>query len=264
MKRTFLCVILAAWLLAACSPVSTSTPTPNPPTVTLTPFPTDTLTPTLTASPTSTATPEPTATQTPSPTATASPTPVPTYVKLRGQVNQPHVVCHYGPGQPYLYKYGLVGGSNLEIIRRVVPGTYIEVQAIGGNNPCWVNPEWMDIKGNITDLQPVAPEDVKLPFTPYYSNYLTGVSARRDGHQVTVGWEPFYLRPGDDSEQYSYLVEAWVCIGGEIVFQPVGTYDTTLTFADEPGCDEPSHARAYAVEKHGYTKWVQVPWPPAE
>lgn len=246
------------------SPISTDQGSPTSfitPTLEATALPA--MTPEPSATLTLTASPEPTVTLTPTlePTFTATPTIEPTYVVLRGEVNVEHANCRYGPGEPYLYKYGLVGGSNLEIIRRLPTGSWIEVQAIGGNNPCWVKAELMDIRGDVLTVQPIAPEDVHLPFSPYYLTTLRGVSARRNGSEVTISWSPFQLRPGDDSEQYPYLVEAWVCQAGELVFTPIGTYDTATTVTDEPGCAQPSHARAYAVEKHGYTKWVEVPWP---
>jgi len=71
------------------------------------------------------------------------------------------------------------------------------------------------------------------------------------------------------------MIEAWVCQGGKQVFRPLGymtTYNANqkliadkgmiaLKVVDEPGCIQPSHARLYAVEKHGYTKYIMVPWP---
>jgi len=33
---------------------------------------------------------------------------------------------------------------------------------------------------------------------------------------------------------------------------------------DEPGCLVPSSARIYAVEKHGYTNFRVIDWPPYE
>jgi hypothetical protein len=59
-----------------------------------------------------------------------------------------------------------------------------------------------------------------------------------------------------------YLLEAWVCRAGQVIFTPVGSYENILTILDEPGCSEPSHGRVYLVEKHGYTSAVEVPWPP--
>ena len=167
---------------------------------------------------------------------------MPTYVVLRGEVIIEQAVCHYGPGAPYLYKYGVYKGSNLEILRRVALGNYIEIQAIGGSNACWVREDYLAIKGNLLDLQPVDAADVVLPLSPYYAP-PTGVSAVRSGNQVTVSWHGLALRAGDDSEQTPYIVEAWVCRGGQMVFDPVGTYRNAVEISDERAA--PSHpARA--------------------
>jgi hypothetical protein len=79
---------------------------------------------------------------------------------------------------------------------------------------------------------------------------------------VKISWQELVLHEGDDSGQYPYLVEAWVCQAGQLLFTPVGTYATSLSLRDEPGCPNPSHARLAAAEKHGYTAWVEIPWPP--
>ncbi|MBN1265978.1 MAG: hypothetical protein JXA25_10825 [Anaerolineales bacterium] len=227
--------------LASFTPTSTSTPSSTP-------------TPTVSPS----ATLEPTLTPTPSPTPSA--TPRPTYAILRGEVNVEQVSCFYGPSKAYLYKYLLLGGSNLDIIGILPDTRYIQVRAIGGDNPCWMNLEWMDVKGDINTVEPIDPEDILLPASPYYSA-LTNVSAVRDGNQVTISWNPLFLRAGDDSLQEPYLVETWVCQGGELTFVPIGAYITLANVIDEPGCEEPSHGRVYGVEKHGYTRYVVVPWP---
>ncbi|MBE0697527.1 MAG: hypothetical protein IH586_11455 [Anaerolineaceae bacterium] len=205
----------------------------------------------------------PTATSTPVPTQTPTATPIPTYIKLRGEVIIEQAICHYGPGAPYLYKYGVYKGSNLEIIRRLEGGNYLEIQAIGGNNPCWVRMDYFKIKGDLASVQPVHIDDVRLPISPYYAS-PGGVSARRDGNVVTVFWNPLVLRAGDDSEQTPYIVEAWVCQAGQMVFVPTGTFQVAVKVTDEPGCTSPSHAWFIAAEKHGYTRRVGVPWPSAE
>jgi hypothetical protein len=184
-------------------------------------------------------------------------------VKLRGQVIIDQAVCHYGPGAPYLYKYGVYKGSNLEILRRVQYGNYIEIQAIGGSNPCWVRQDYLELKGRLEDLEPVSAADVRLPISPYYTP-PTGVSARRDGDVVTVFWHPLPLRPGDDSEQVPYIVEAWVCQDGQYVFTPAGSYQTAVEIPDGPGCALPSRGFLIAAEKHGYTRRVEIPWPSLE
>jgi hypothetical protein len=165
--------------------------------------------------------------------------------------------CRYGPGAPYLYKYALIEGSNLEVIGRNDLGTWILVRAIGGKNPCWVKASLMKIKG---DVMNVAPTYIPLPQSPYYGP-VKGVAAVRKGNDAIISWNEVHLRPGDDSEQFPYLVESWVCTQGQLVFTPVGSYSPIVKIYDEPGCSQPSHGRLYAVEKHGYTKWIEIPWP---
>jgi hypothetical protein len=231
--------------------VETATPVPSD-----TPLPTET----FTVTPTFTETASPTPTETFTPTIT----PIPTYVVLRGKVIIEQAVCHYGPGAPYLYKYGVYKGSNLEIIsRESTTGTYVEVQAIGGDNPCWVKAEYFDIQGELLTVKPVDAAEVKIGRSPYYGP-LTGVSAVRDGEDVTVSWNGLTLRAGDDSLQTPYIVEAWVCRDGEIIFEPNGTWYKTTIIVDEAGCEEPSHGRVIAAEKHGYTNWAEAAWPQPE
>lgn len=270
MTRITYLLILTALLLAACgapepiTPSATVPPTAVPATATIEPSatlpPTVTEEPTATATATNTPTPLPTDTPVPTETPTATPTAVPTYVKLRGKVIIDQAVCHYGPGAPYLYKYGVYRDSNLEIIRRESRSNYVEVQAIGGNNPCWVRADYFEIKGDLANVEPVSAEDVPLPITPYYGP-LTGVSARRDGDTVTVFWNALVLKLGDDSEQMPYIVEAFVCQGGQFVFIPVGSRTTAATVTDEAGCEEESHGYVVGAEKHGYTPRVKIPWP---
>lgn len=268
-------VVLLAFALAACGSAATPTPTTTPTQAVALPTAAATDTPPL-PPPTNTPPPAPTATASPSPLPTSTPTipptaapaptstftatAVPTYTKLRGEVIIEQAVCHYGPGKPYLYKYGVYQGSNLEIIARDPLADYMEVQAIGGNNPCWVKGEYLKIKGDMKSLKPIDPRDWKLPPSPYYGP-MTGVSASRSGDVVTVGWNPVILKAGDSSEQVPYVVEAWVCKDGQVVFTPVGSWQTAVKITDEPGCSEPSHARVTAAEKHGYTRFVEVPWP---
>jgi hypothetical protein len=262
-KRTFwVSLILLAALLMGCSaapaPAATETPVPV---ATLPPAATFTPAPSKTPLPSATATLAPTLMPTASPTATI--TPVPTYVVLRGIVNQEHVSCFYGPSKAYLYKYGLLKGNRLDIIGYIADTGYIEVQAIGGDNPCWMNLEWMDVQGDINLVQPVDPLTVKRPWSPFYAG-LSWVTATRSGNEVTVSWAPLVLRAGDDSEQEAYLLETWVCRSGKLTFVPIGAYQTTTTVVDEPGCSEDSFARVYGVEKHGYTKYLKIQWPQAE
>jgi hypothetical protein len=200
-----------------------------------------------------------TSTHTPTSTSTETSTVTPTYTNLRGKVIPQRANCRYGPGAPYLYKYGLVGSSNLEIIGRNHLGTWLLIQAIGGDNPCWVKADLMEVRGEIMSVEPFAPEVIQA-WSPFYPP-LTSVSAVREGDMVTILWSPLILRAGDDSEQVPYIVEAWVCQDGEIIFMPVGSYQTAAQVRDEAGCQHPSHGRVLAAEKHGYTWPLEVDWP---
>ncbi|OGO14600.1 MAG: hypothetical protein A2030_08400 [Chloroflexi bacterium RBG_19FT_COMBO_50_10] len=222
--------------------------------------PSPTLRPTQTPQPSTTPTTAIASTATPSQTASLTSTsiPSPTYAILRGTVLE-QANCRYGPGAPYLYKYGLYSGNNLEIIGRNELGTWIVIQAIGGSNPCWVKASLLKFEGDVVSL---APASLPLPQSPYYGP-VSGVSAVRNGDYVTISWNPIHLKAGDDSLQYPYLIEAWLCQDGQLLFSPIGSWETIVTVQDESGCLEPSHARVYGVEKHGYTAWVEAPWPAA-
>jgi hypothetical protein len=151
----------------------------------------------------------------------------------------------------------LYAGFNIEVIGRNDPGTWVVIQAIGGTNPCWVKASLLNIHGEVMSLAPAA---LPLPESPYYGP-LTGVSAVRNGNSVIISWDTLNLRAGDDSLQYPYLIEAWLCQAGQLTFTPISSWETIVTVQDEIGCSGASHARVYGVEKHGYTAWVTVPWP---
>jgi hypothetical protein len=252
MKHQIILLLLVTLTLCSCSPAATTMLLPS-----VTPLP-------AAASPippTATFTPTAMATSTTAPTATTIPTQTATPVeKLRVTITINMAVCHYAPGKPYLYKYGVYQGYNMEALSRDVTNTYVEVQAIGGDNPCWVNAEYLDFKGDMNTLKVVRPEEIVLPMSPYYAPPV-GIKAERNGDEVTVIWVPLNLKAGDSSEQTPYIIEAWVCQAGELVFQPVGFYQTKATIQDKAGCEQPSRARLLAAEKHGYTRPVEIDWP---
>ncbi len=163
----------------------------------------------------------------------------------------------------YLYKYGLVPGSVLEIIGRLDDASWLWVRAIGGDNPCWVKADLMEVRGDVWTVEPVYPEKAPLPVSPYFPP-LGNVQAVRSGDQVTITWAGQYRSPGFSEGPNSplYVVEIWACEAGEIRFTPYGLFTETLTITDEPGCDQPSHGRLYFAEKHGYAGPSLIPWPP--
>lgn len=215
--------------------------------------------PSQTLEPTRSSSPTPSQTSTASPTLTETPTTIPTYTELRGQVVPEKLSCRFGPGASYLYKYGILATTNIEILGRMEIGEWLLVQAIGGNNPCWVKADLLSIDGQIEALAPLDPHIV-LVWSPYYGT-LTGATAMRDGDTVTFTWHPLILIAGDDSEQVPYIVEAWLCKAGELRFTSIGAYYPEVSVTDEDGCEDVSRARVAGAEKHGYTLWADFAWP---
>lgn len=246
-------LLLSACTLPAAAPALTETPLPP----TATDLPTETSAPTATETLAPTETTIPTVTFTP----TFTPTPIPTYVVLRAEVLQ-RANCRYGPGAPYLYKYGLVVGSNMDVIGRLDDASWLELQAIGGNNPCWVKADLVNVRGDVFSVEPVYPDKAPLPVSPYYGP-LTLKDVTREDDQVTITWYGQSLRAGDDEYPGAplYLVEVWACENGEFKFTPYGLSLETITITDQPGCDQTSHARLYFSEKHGYGGPVEVEFP---
>lgn len=216
-----------------------------------------TVTPTFTPAITDTPSPDYSPTPTLTPSLTFTITPTPTFVVPRGKVTI-RAQCRYGPGAAYLYKYGLFEGTVMEIIGRNELGTWAYIQAIGGNNPCWINASLLQITRG--DLFSVPPVYSRLPQSDLY-NPPKKVSATRQGNEVTIFWSSVYMTEDD---YRGYLIEAWLCQEGQIVFTPVRSDELAVKLVDEPGCLEPSGGRIYTAEKHGYTQWRLVPWPPYE
>jgi len=227
-----------------------------------------TVTPSFTSiySPTPTATATETATTVPTPT----PTLTPTYSAPRVQILM-HSACLFGPGVAYLYKYDLFEGNVLEVIgwQEILsqnhpgiwePTVWLYIQAIGGTNPCWILSSLVKvIHGNIYETPQYT---ALLPFSELYQP-PKAVEAWRKGNEVTVLWSSVWMTEDD---YRGYLVEAWVCHAGQIYFAPVNYNGVNvahpgLIFQDEPGCSQPSNGRLYTVEKHGYTRWIRIPWP---
>lgn len=246
-------------------------PTLGPePTVTQTARPTGTYTPSPSATPSATDTPTPTATftATSTPTASQSPTPAgtptttltpsatPTYKPIAATVLE-QSNCRYGPGAAYLYEWGLFPGVRVDIVGRNDLGTWAYVHPWTYFDRCWVRADLLDIRG---DLREAPPYYSRLPFGELYQP-PTNVRASRNGDQVTIAWDPVWMTTDDDR---GYLIEAWLCQDGQLIFTPLSTThytETTITVQDEAGCMQPSGARVYTAEKHGYTQWILVPWP---
>lgn len=212
------------------------------------------------ATSTLTAAAPPTLTETAAPSPTEAPTSILIVESLKAKVTADLLSCRYGPGAEYLYLYGLRKDANIKLIGRADGNNWVYVD---GKSKCWLNANFVEIAGDRMSLPIVYPGIAKLPQSPYYPP-TTIRSAARSGNQVTVEWTDVYVSPGhrEDETMQTYIIEVWRCEAGQMIFDPLGTNDTSITFIDEPGCSQPSHGRIFVQEKHGFAGPTEIPWPP--
>lgn len=216
-----------------------------------------------------TETPTPTLDQTATPSLTPSrtrvPSATPTWNPPKVSILE-HSACLYGPGWAYLYKYGLNATVWMRVIGRNSDGTWLFVRA--GNDPdwkgCWIETTRVEfLSGDVSEVP------VYWMGLPGSTLYLppAAVNANRVGNEVTIFWEAVWMTEDD---YRGYLIEAWVCQGGQHIFLPVGinlTYEEnvstiSVTIMDEAGCAEPSSARIATASIRGYTLFEKIFWPP--
>jgi hypothetical protein len=238
------------------------TPTPTPTiTSTATATPTATSTETRTATPTVTVTDTPAPTETPMPDYSPTPSPIPSKTptptatpELRGRVRE-QSNCRYGPGAAYLYEWGLYPGNRVTVLGRNQDGSWVYVDPWTYVDYCWVRTDLLDLTGDVFSVPQIT---TLLPYTEFY-HPPTNVSATRVGDEVTVWWDDVWMSKDDDR---GFLIEAWVCRDGQIVFTAINPWDPPAVLVDEAGCMQPSSGRIYTAEKHGYTEWILIRWPP--
>ena len=268
MKRKPFFLILCIISSFACTLTSTPVPSPFAETSlpTNTSFPPVTETPFLPAATGSPALKE-TLTPTPLASETASPFPsntaLPTVASLEARVTADRLSCRYGPGPEYLYLFAFRAGANIELVGRVDAENWNWV-LVENQVPCWISADFIEVQGDILSLPVLYPDGAKLPLTPYYPPSEV-TSARRDPitNEVTVAWANIPVSLGDyeDDSMQTYIIEVWRCQGGQLIFDPLATRSTFISFVDEPGCSEPSHGRVWVQEKHGYAGPAEIPWP---
>ncbi len=275
MKRPalFAC-LLAMMLAAACAPkpaaLPESTSTPEVRTVEVTVEVTRLVEVPVTSTPTLTPTLAETYTPTVSPTITRTPSITPTLELPQVSIVE-HSACLYGPGTAYLYKYGLNATVWMRVVGRNEDGSWVAVKAPNDAdaNACWLPVTQVEfISGELRNVPVLW---IALPFSVLYPAPKV-FTASRNGNEVTISWQPIWMTEDD---YRGYLIETWVCQGGKQVFVPLGYVTNyadnlggyqngsmvSVKVTDEPGCNQPSRARLYAVEKHGYTPYVMIPWP---
>ena len=262
MSRRTLILILVVMFSLACTLISK----PISPTAIATNVPTNTvlaLTPTQTAS----KTPTETLTLTPLPTETASLFPsntaLPTVASLKARVTADRLSCRYGRGPEYLFLFAFRGGANVDLIGRVDAGNWDWV-LVENQVPCWISADFIEVQGDILSLPVRYPDGAKLPITPYYPpSEVTSAKRNPLTNEITLSWVEIPVSPGDyeDDSMQTYIIEVWRCEGGQLIFDPLATRLTYISFVDEPGCTELSYGRVWIQEKHGYAGPAEIPWP---
>lgn len=265
MRQKLVLFGLSIIALCACNATATSAPvTPEPATP---PLLTNTVilpaaTETASVTPTDAFTETPSSSETPLPL--PSNTAFPTVDSLSATVTADLLSCRYGPGPEYLYLFALRRTANIELIGRVDAQNWNWV-LVENQVPCWVHANFLAVQGDIKSLPVVYPGIAKLPITPYYPRSEV-LSAERDSatNEITVSWVEVPVSLGDyeDDSMQTYIIEVWRCQDGQLIFDPLATRFTYITFVDEPGCSEPSHGRVWVQEKHGYAGPADIPWPP--
>lgn len=233
--------------LLACSSLSL----PFVPTPTFTPSPTATSTQTPTITPTLTFTLTPTSTFTPSFTPTTSYTPTPEKPTVTAIKN---AFCRWGPGTVYrsIGVDYLEGGESAIAEGRDYDSTWFWVILEGLSYHCWVSASVVTISFEPKSL-PYVPVNVpvnnKVPSAK-------GVTAWRNGNQVTISWNAAPSAP-----ELEYLIEATLCFNGYQDDVAYSTTNTAMSLPDDTNCSRKSQARLYVVNKLGYSNPVDVPWP---
>jgi hypothetical protein len=182
---------------------------------------------------------------------------------LKAQVSADLLSCRYGPGPEYLYLFAFRAGANIRLVGRVDAENWNWV-LVENQVPCWVKADFLQIQGDFKALPIVYPGLARLPITPYYPPSEV-LSAKRNPltNEVTVSWVEVPVSLGDyeDESMQTYIVEVWRCQDGQLIFEPLATRFAFISFADEPGCNQPSHGRVWVQEKHGYAGPAEIPWP---
>jgi hypothetical protein len=202
-----------------------------------------------------------------SPTITLTPTqtntPEPEFEVMNAVVTQ-HLSCLHGPGEFFLYRYGMIEGINLTVYGKDIHSGWAYVEADDYEGKCWVLLSQITLEGDASNLKVLYPGEVGLPLSflwPVPQNVYTVRTA--DGTKVAIYWDEYSLPDGEMESPDSprYLLELWTCQGGQLNFESKFVWDDDIVVIDEKGCDEPSHAAIYLVEKHGYAGPVEISWP---
>lgn len=162
--------------------------------------------------------------------------------------------CRYGPAIAYLHAGDLFPDDHMVIHNRNYNGSWLWVLPDKQTWHCWVSASVVDVEGDIFSVTVYFPP---LPKSTLYGS-VQNVQAVRNGDQVTVTWDELWMTVDD---YRGYMIESNICRNGFLISVPVHIDGTSYTFTDEQNCSQSSSGKLYAVEKHGYTSPVPIPWP---
>ncbi|MBN1266727.1 MAG: hypothetical protein JXA25_14620 [Anaerolineales bacterium] len=256
-RRRFLLLsaVLIPIMVSCSSPIAwIFPPTPTPThTATSTPTSTPTFTPTNTPTFTPTITDTPTITLTPTMTWTPSITPSPTFDFPDVTVIM-NAHCRYGPGVAYLHHIDLWTGDTGIVWNRNISGTWLWVKFDKHHAACWVAASVLEIEG---DVFSVVEYYHPLPQSTLYGP-VQRVWAERHGDEVVVDWKEIWMTEDDFR---GYMIKAQVCQSGHLIDMAFHSDHPPITVPDDRNCNRKSNGVLYAVEKHGYTDPITIPWP---
>ena len=81
---------------------------------------------------------------------------------------------------------------------------------------------------------------------------------KSQGDSVVITWDEIWMTEDDFR---GYLIEAQVCQNGFFIDVAYHSDKSPITILDERTCQQESNGKLYAVEKHGYTDPITIPWP---
>jgi hypothetical protein len=162
------------------------------------------------------------------------------------------VNCRYGPSQAYLYAWGLSDGDIAQVKGKNGNATWIWVQPHDTNWNCWVSATAMELDGDLATVKAVFPQLLTHPDVGPPS----GVSAARNGENVTVSWDAAPAAVG-----LGYLIEARICLGQYQWDVYYSTTNTSYTINDPESCSADSYGQLRVYNKLGYSTSVKIRWP---
>src|SRR5688572_6493716 len=190
-------------------------------------------------------------------------TPEPEFEIMNAIVKE-HLSCLHGPGEFFLYRFGMIEGIKLQVFGKNIHSDWAYVEAADYEGKCWVLLSQITLEGDAAKLKVLYPGEVGLPLSflwPAPQNVYTARTA--DGSQVAIYWDEYILPDGEIESPDSprYLLELWTCQNGTLSFESKFVWDDDIVVIDEASCSEPSRGVIYLVEKHGYAGPVEIPWP---